>query len=69
MSRLVLASASPRRKELLEQIGLEFAIHVSDLPEETKKTRAEEVVQDLSRQKAAHVWEELEQAVVSSCIQ
>lgn len=62
MSRLVLASASPRRKELLEQIGLEFTIHVSDLPEETRKTRAEEVVRELSRQKAAHVWEELEQA-------
>lgn len=62
MSRLVLASASPRRKELLEQIGLEFVIHVSNLPEETKCTQAEAVVQDLSKQKALHVWEELQKA-------
>jgi septum formation protein len=33
MSKLILASASPRRKELLEQIGVEFHIHAVDMDE------------------------------------
>ena len=28
--KIILASASPRRKELLEQIGVDFEIAVSD---------------------------------------
>ena len=28
--KIILASASPRRKELLEQIGIDFEIAVSD---------------------------------------
>ncbi len=31
--RLVLASASPRRRELLEQIGVEFHVHALDMDE------------------------------------
>ena len=38
MSRIVLASASPRRKELLEQIGLEFEI----CPAKGEEVRSEE---------------------------
>jgi septum formation protein len=34
MKRIVLASASPRRKELLEQIGLEFEVEPSDFDED-----------------------------------
>jgi len=34
MKKFILASASPRRKELLEQIGLDFDILVSDADEE-----------------------------------
>jgi septum formation protein len=33
---LVLASASPRRKELLTQAGLVFRIHASSIPEEAR---------------------------------
>lgn len=31
--KLILASASPRRKELLEQIGFEFQVHALDMDE------------------------------------
>ncbi len=60
MSKIILASASPRRKELLEQIGLSFEIVVSNMPEQTKETEGSEIVKDLSRQKADHVWKKLE---------
>ncbi len=33
MAHLILASSSPRRKELLQQVGLEFAIHSPDIDE------------------------------------
>ena len=34
MEKIVLASASPRRRELLEQIGIKFDIVVSNEPED-----------------------------------
>jgi septum formation protein len=35
---LILASASPRRAELLRQIGVEFAVQASDVPEEVLRS-------------------------------
>lgn len=55
-SNIVLASASPRRRELLESIGLEFEIRTSDIPEE--RLAGESVrsyVQRLAREKAEAV--------------
>lgn len=57
--RLVLASASPRRRELLSQIGLEFTVMPSTKEENTKTTEAGALVQELSRQKAVDIWEQL----------
>ena len=57
--RLVLASASPRRRELLSQIGLEFIVMPSTKEENAKTTEAGALVQELSRQKAADIWEQL----------
>lgn len=34
MSKIILASGSPRRKELLEQIGIEFDIITSDVDDD-----------------------------------
>ena len=57
--RLVLASASPRRRELLSQIGLEFTVMPSTKEENAKTTEAGALVQELSRQQAVDIWEQL----------
>ena len=66
MSRIILASASPRRRELLLQIGLQFEVIESTCEEKIESSLPEEVVCGLSRQKAVDVWERLqdEEAVV-----
>lgn len=55
MSRIVLASASPRRRELLEQIGMEFEVCPAKGEEVITETTPEAVVLELSRQKAQEV--------------
>lgn len=52
---VVLASASPRRRELLAQIGIEAEIRPSELAEETDLRRPDELVMELSRRKAEDV--------------
>ncbi|MBR1702399.1 MAG: septum formation inhibitor Maf [Lachnospiraceae bacterium] len=52
---IILASASPRRRELMQQIGLDFEVKVSEVEERVTSTVPEEVVQELSRQKAEAV--------------
>ena len=56
-SRIILASASPRRQELLTQIGLSFEVCPSEWEEVTDKELPEEVVQELSYHKAMEVYE------------
>ena len=55
MSQIILASASPRRKELLEQIGAEFVICPAKGEEVITETDPSAVVMELSRQKAEEV--------------
>lgn len=55
MSQMILASASPRRKELLEQIGAEFVICPAKGEEVITETDPSAVVMELSRQKAEEV--------------
>ena len=51
--RFILASSSPRRRELLASIGLEFDVIPSNVPEEHQPGEApEEYVARLSREKA-----------------
>lgn len=58
--KLVLASGSPRRKELLETIGLEFEVVVSDVDESVDpKLPPAIVVQKLAQRKADAVAERL----------
>ena len=57
MLQIILASQSPRRKELLTQIGLDFVVCPSTIEENVKDTDPVEVVKELSRQKAEDVAE------------
>ena len=53
--RVILSSASPRRRELLKQIGIEFEIKVSNIEESAKATQPAALVEELSSQKAEAV--------------
>lgn len=55
MSQIILASASPRRRELLEQVGLAFLVWPAKGEERMAGTAVHEVVSELSRQKAEEV--------------
>ena len=55
MVRVILASGSPRRKELLEQIGVSFEISVADGEEVITRKLPWEIVEELSLQKATEV--------------
>lgn len=55
MGRLVLASGSPRRKELLTELGFEFEIIPSDKEEIITKKNPKKVVMELALQKAYDV--------------
>ena len=58
--QIILASGSPRRKELLELIGVEFKIITSNKEEVITSTNPEEVVKELSMMKAEDVAEGVE---------
>lgn len=53
--RVILASASPRRRELLQQLGVDFEVRPSKGEEVVTKTIPQEVVQELASQKAKEI--------------
>ena len=57
MRKIILASASPRRRELLEQIGAVFEVCPSNAEEIMTSSVPREVVQELSRCKGSEVFE------------
>ena len=59
MKHIILASSSPRRKELLEQIGICFEVRTSGAEEVTQATDSEDIAQELSKIKAQAVWDTL----------
>ena len=61
MKQIILGSASPRRKELLAQIGLPFRVLVSHAEERITTSVPHQVVEELSCQKAEAVWKLLEE--------
>lgn len=61
IGRVILASASPRRKELLEQIGIAYETMPSGADENTEKQQPEDVVLELSLRKASDIHVRLEE--------
>lgn len=62
---LILASASPRRKELMEIIGLPFKIEVSEVDETMNRAnQLEDEIQELAYRKAKGVAERNKDSVV-----
>ena len=65
MSRIILASASPRRRELMELAGYDFEVICADIVEAVpENVQPQEVVMSLALQKAQAVAAENEDAVV-----
>ena len=65
--RLVLASQSPRRREILERAGYSFAIRVPDVPEEHVAGESPgDYVRRLSRSKAEAVSTGVEEVVLGA---
>lgn len=58
-NKIILGSASPRRKELLRQIGIDFQVRVSEKEEIYHSETPEDIVKELSLMKARNVADDL----------
>lgn len=56
---IILASASPRRREILAQMGADFTVITADASEESDITVPSELTQELARRKGQAVFEKL----------
>ena len=61
---IILASASPRRKQLLESIGLKFAVHSSDFEEKLDDLPTEEIALHNAIGKANNVAKHYKNALI-----
>lgn len=65
MKKIILASASPRRKEILEKIGLKFRVVKSDFKEYVDpKLKPHELVKKLSLEKAKVVFKNHKDSII-----
>lgn len=61
MKKIILASGSPRRRELLTQIGIDFDVVTSNAEEIITKTYPQDIVCELSCLKAKAVYDMLKE--------
>ena len=61
---IILASGSPRRRELLEQIGIHAQISPSNADEKIELTEPEQIVRELSRRKCESVSEGKQDGII-----
>jgi septum formation protein len=61
---LILASASPRRIQLLKEWGLNYKVIPSHIDEATRRKRPHAIVKDLALQKARAIAEKLSEGIV-----
>src|SRR5476651_1253739 len=65
MKQLILASASPRRKQLLQLLRLPFTVYPSDIEEKLDpKLSPRQQVESLSQKKAKAVGSQFENALI-----
>ncbi len=57
--KIILASASPRRKEILEGLGVTFTVMSADTDESCELSEPAEYATELARRKGQAVWSEL----------
>lgn len=62
--RIVLASGSPRRREILDQVGIKYEVKPSKKEEVITSTNPSEVVKELSMMKAMDVAEKEDNCIV-----
>lgn len=67
MKHIILASGSPRRKELLTQVNLSFDVRVSSCEEIITKTLPHEIVMELSDLKASDIASNLPAEDAKDC--
>lgn len=64
LKRVVLASASPRRKELLKALGVKFEVRPSHIPEDTEHSEPKNIVMELALKKAEATARKLKEGLV-----
>lgn len=64
MKNIILASASPRRREILGQVGVEFQVIPSNREEIITKSKPIEIVRELATMKSHEVYEQTQEPVI-----
>ena len=66
---IILASASPRRKEILGELGVDFRVVVADTDESSGERDPQKLTEELARRKGVAVWDKLcaEGAIGEDC--